>query len=144
MSTSDSIEFVPNEISVLDWYDGVIRGIAESEGKDYLFIMAAWDWASRRKAFVMINLDPATSSEMKRLCAWKVGEEADEERWDRFEQLYNQYLADYDGPAYLLSQEPVVANILPMTAIPTDHLDELREYDIENTMDLKAKKLWFI
>jgi hypothetical protein len=143
MSPSEPIDFVPDEISILDWYDGVIRGIARSQGEDYLFIMAAWDLVSGRKAYVMVNLDPAIAIEMKQLCQWKLGDDPDEEKWNRFDQIYDQYLTNYEGSAYLLSEAPIVSKTLTITATTADHLDELRDYDIEKTMDLNAHKLWF-
>ena len=138
MSTSEPIELVPDEISILEWYDGAIRGIAESQGKYYLFTLAAWDPNSGRKDYVLINIDPETSAEMKQLCNWKLGVQPDEEKWSRFDQLYDRYLTHYQGPIYRLTEEPVVNKSFAMTAITRDHLNQLRNYDIEKAIGYRG------
>jgi hypothetical protein len=143
MTTLEPVEFVPDEISILEWYDGVIRGIAESQAKSYLFTLAAWDMASGRKAYVLINLDPATAADMKLLCKWTLGDPPDEEKWHRFSQTYDQYLRNYKGPAYLSNEQPAATRRITITSITTDHLHELLDYDLEKTMDLRAQSLWF-
>ena len=143
MSASEPNYFVPEEISILEWYDGVIRGIARSQGNDYLFVRAAWDLVTERMAYVMVNLDPATGTEMKQLCKWTLGDDPDQEKWNRFNQLFDQYLMNYEGTAYLLSEEPDTSKSFAMTAITVDHLDELSDYDIEKAIDSKAQELWF-
>ena len=144
MSTSESIKLVPNEISIIDWYDGVMRGVAESEGKYYLFIMVAFDPDKRRRAYVVINLDPVTAREIKQLC-WKPGDQADEdeEKWRRLEEIYDEYLTHYKGPVYFSTEKPSKEQSIVITAIAFDRLDELSEFDIEKTIDAEAHKLWF-
>ena len=93
---------------------------------------------------MVINLDRAIADEMINL--WKLRREdepADEEKWNRFEELYDQYLSYYQDDAYLLGEEPFVAKNSTMTRIPPDHIADLRGFDIEKTIDLKAHKLWF-
>jgi len=93
---------------------------------------------------VIVNLDRATAEEMIKL--WKLAREDksdDEEKWSRFNQLYDQYLTYYQDVAYLLGEEPLVAKSSTMTRIAPDHIADLRGFDIEKTIDLKAHKLWF-
>jgi len=138
MSTSESLELVPDEISTIDWYDGVVRGVVEAGGRFYLFIMAAWNPNSRRRAYVVVNLDPATAAEMKQM----LGDEADNDRWSRVDELYNQYLRNYKGPAYLSSEGPISSkNPVTITAITTANLDRFIDYDIENA--ILDRDLWF-
>ena len=61
MSSSEPMEFLPAQISILEWYDGVVRGIAESPGKSYLFTLAAWGPGSATKAYLLIDVDLATA-----------------------------------------------------------------------------------
>lgn len=145
MSTAESIELVPNEISIIDYYDGAMRGVVESDGKYYLFIMVAFDPAKRRRAYVVINLDPVTAREIKQLC-WKPGDlptEDDEEKWHRLEEIYDEYLTNYKGPVYFSTEEPSKEQSVAITAIAFDHLDQLRKFDIEKTIDAEAQELWF-
>ena len=143
MSSSEPRELVPDEISILEWYDGVIRGIAESPDKSYLFTLAAWDPDDSRKAYILIDVDLATAAEMKLLCKWKLGDQAHEEEWNRFNQIYNKYLSNYKGPAYLSNEEPKATRRITLKGITTDHLHELLDYDLEKQIDLKAQTLWF-
>lgn len=144
MSTSESIKLVPNEISIIDYYDGMMRGVVESEGKYYLIIMVAFDPDKRRRAYVVINLDPVTATEIKQLC-WKPGDPPDEdgEKDRRLEQIYDKYLSAYKGPVYFSTERPSKEQSVVITAIAFDRLDELREFDIEKTIDAEAQKLWF-
>jgi hypothetical protein len=64
---------IPDEITVIDWYDGVIRGIATSQDHCWLFVLAAWNPNSRRRAYVIVNLDRATADQMIKL--WKLARE---------------------------------------------------------------------
>jgi len=41
MSNSKQAQLIPDEVTIIDWYDGIIRGIARSQDHYYLFILAA-------------------------------------------------------------------------------------------------------
>lgn len=143
LSALERIYFVPDEISILEWYDGVIRGIARSQDKAYLFILAAWDLSNAKKAYVLIDVDIATAAEMKLLCNWKLGDRADEGKWQRFNEIFDEYLRNYNGPVYISNEVPKATRPIAITRITTDHLHELLDYDLEKIMDLKAQTLWF-
>jgi len=142
MANSGQVHLVPDAISILDWYDGAIRGIAKSQDDYYLFIMVAWDPNSWRRSFVVINLDDATADEMIKLCN-AAAEPDGEENWDRLDQVYDQYLANYAGSAYLLNEQPLATKSCTLTPIPLDYIAELRGFDIEKTIDPKAQTFWF-
>ena len=120
-----------------------MRGVMESEGKHYLFIMVAFDPAKRRRAYVVINFDPVSAAEIKQLC-WKAGDppDEDEQKWRRLEQIYDEYVSNYKGPVYFSTEGPSKTKSVVITAIAFDHVDELREFDIEKTIDAEAQKLW--
>lgn len=144
MSNSGIVNLIPDNIWSIDWYDGVVRGIARSQDHYYLFTMVAWDPDSRRRTYVILNLDHATSDEMIQLC--KSNPEADsddEERWSRLDQIYDRYVMNYQNGAYFSHEEPEAAKSFAMTPIPREQVGELQGFDIENTMDPKAQEFWF-
>ena len=144
MSNSGGTDLVADKIWQIDYYDGVIRGIAKAQDHYYLFTLVAWDPDSRRRAYVILNLDHTTADEMIRLCELKPEAESDdEERWRRVDQIYDHYIMHYQNAAYLSNEEPKVTETVAMTSIPIDHITELRGFDIENTMDSRAQELWF-
>src|SRR6185436_12006313 len=109
------MDLIPDKIWYIDWYDGVIRGIAKAQDHYYLFTMVAWDPSSRRRAYVILNLDHATADEMIALCKLKVEPEPDdEERYSQLDQIYDRYVMNYQNAAYLSNEEPHVTKSFAM------------------------------
>jgi len=144
MSNSGHVSLVPDKIWDIDYYDGIIRGIARSQDHYYLFTMVAWDPNSRRRTYVILHLDHATAEELIQLRELKPEAESDdEERWGRVDQIYDRYVMDYQNAAYFSNEAPKATKSFAMTPIPRDQIGELRGFDIENTMDSKAQEFWF-
>ena len=142
MSHSRQVHLVPDEISIIDWYDGAIRGIVKSKDHYFLFLLVAWDPDSQRRAYVVVNLDYATADEMIKLCN-AAAEPEGEEKWSQLDQLYDQYLANYKDSAYLLNEEPLATKSFTLTPIPLDNIAELQGFGIEKTLNPKTQTLWF-
>src|ERR1044071_6329250 len=144
MSNSGRMDLVPDKIWHLDWYDGVIRGIAKEQDHYYLFTLVAWNPDSRRRTYVILNLDHSTADEMIPLCKLRAeAEPGDEERYSQLNQIYDRYVMSYQNASYFSQEKAEATNSFTMTPIPRDHIPELQGFDIENTMDPKAHELWF-
>lgn len=129
-------------ISVLEWYDGVVRGIGTHQGKYYLIVLVAWAADDRRRAFVVLSLDRNIGDEMTRLT--RENDKEDQVRkWDEFNRLFDTYVSTYNRDAYLLLKEPGEQTELSVVPISADCLGRLVPYNVENTLSVTATAFWF-
>ena len=134
---------VLNQIIILDWYDGIVRGIGEAQEGHYLLTLAAGDIAARRRTYVVIDLDQATREQMKLLADWQNKETSKPEEWVHFNRIFDEYLKSYSGVVYLLKEEPVEGRDLLLKPIALDHLKHLQHFDLDKAFSSTAQTFWF-
>jgi hypothetical protein len=143
MSYTETRNFTFDEISVWDWYDGIVRATGTSLGRPYFITLAAWDSAGRRKAYLLSELHAGLADKLKSLEGETNDAETKQKTWDSFTRLFENYLQDYTGALYLSLEEPEVGREISSRSIDTKHLRTLRNYNVEMTVSEDACTYWF-
>lgn len=94
-----------DEIEIIEWYDGVVRGIAKSGAKYYLIVMLSWKNNLRERQFGFVELKTKDVLQFKGCF-----EESDdlEKNWKCFETYYESFVKTYKGKLYLSNQYPEI------------------------------------
>jgi hypothetical protein len=82
-------------LTILDWYDGVVRaiGVDHKKQQQYLIILAAWDINTARRAYVLVELPTDIANEMTRLLEANSNDMAVKQKaWNSFNKHSIQYL----------------------------------------------------
>src|SRR5688572_32987407 len=88
------------EIGIVDWYDGIVIGVGSQQQKSYLIIMVAWDLnRSRRKAFLLLNIERSVEAAIKR------GIQINS--WDELMRTFNGVVTQYKGSVFLTFDEQI-------------------------------------
>ena len=143
MSDTETRNFTFDEISVWDWYDGIVRATGVSLHQPYFIILAAWDMAARRKAYLLSDLPPGLAEDLKSLEVASQDSTTKQVTWDSFTQLFEGYLQARTGTLYLSFDEPEVGRVISSRLIDTKHLRTLRNYDVEQAISEEACTYWF-
>ena len=134
-------EFRFDKIDIFQWYDGMVRAVAASGEQYHLLILVAWDPATNKRTYVLINLEPNVAKQIERLNNWQDEPEL-EGAWEQINELYRNSITSYDGPVYCLAEEPCAGKEFSAIRVPAD-LKELTNYELEQTMEPAAQNYWF-
>lgn len=143
MSDTEKRNFTFEEISVWDWYDGIVRATGVFLRQHYFITLAAWDIPKRRKAYVLSHLPTGLAEELKSLENEPQDSASKHEIWDSFTQLFESYIKDYTGLLYLSFDEPQIGYEFASRIIDPKHFQTLRNYDVEKSVSEAACTYWF-
>lgn len=133
-----SISF--DKIEILEWYDGVVRAIGETKSGTYLIVLVTWDMSQSVKLYVLIELSELTKKEM-------IDElnktRSKEEKWEIFNSVFDRYLQNYNGQAYLILGEIKEDESYELKMTSSNHVKKVVNYDFENTMSKANIDSWF-
>lgn len=133
-----SISF--DKIEILEWYDGVVRAIGEVESETYLIVLVAWNMSQSVKLYTLVELSELAKKEM-------VNElnsaRSKEENWEIFNSVFDRYIQNYNGKAYLTLGEIKENKPNELEIIESNHINKLINYDFEDTMDGNSIDFWF-
>ena len=135
MDCLESTDIVLDQIKILDRYDGIVIATAIQQQKTYLILLAAWDLAGARKAFVLLDIQRSVEVEIN-FC---VGEK----NWNRFKEILDGVLFGYNVDAYLTFDEPTVGKCVSFSRISPKELASLRNYDFESALTFESLTQWF-
>ncbi|HEX8267286.1 MAG TPA: hypothetical protein VF596_17945 [Pyrinomonadaceae bacterium] len=128
-----------NKIEILDWYDGIIRAIGEVEDEFYLIVLVAWDMKQPVKLYVVLELNELTKSE---IIDELNGSRSKEENWEIFNSIFNRYVQNYNGVAYVILGEVKKNESYRIKTIDSSHIKKLANYEFEDTMSENNKNFW--
>lgn len=128
-----------NKIEILDWYDGIIRAIGEVEDEFYLIVLVAWDMRQPVKLYVLLELNELTRSE---IIDELNGSRSKEENWEIFNSIYDRYVQNYDGVAYLILGEVKKKESYKIKMIDSSYIKKLANYEFEDTMSENNIDFW--
>jgi hypothetical protein len=133
MNQLESKVIVPEEISVVDWYDGLVIGVGQQNA--FLIVLVAWDMEHSRKAYLLLDIEPAVETSIKRSIQNKA--------WNEFQETHNFLVTHYTGDIFLVLEEPEVGKSVSARRVAARDLTALRDHDVENTLTPEYLKLWF-
>ncbi len=136
-------QFLVDKMTILDWYDGIVRAIVSIQGQSYLLVLVAWDAGGLQKAFILTKLSLPFAATISRLALEANNESVKEERWSEFNNLLEKYMSDYWGELYLTYEEPRQGKVFSASAINTEHLRRVKEQNIESADSSEARDFWF-
>lgn len=143
MPSSQIKQFLIDKMTILDWYDGVVRAIVSMQGQSYLLVLVAWDAGSLQKAFILAELSLPFAAKIERLVLEASDESVKRERWAKFNNLLEKYISDYQGEVYLTGEEPIRGKNISASTISTEHLRRVRGQSIESADSSEARDFWF-
>jgi hypothetical protein len=136
-------QFRVDGMTILEWYDGVVRAVVTQQGSSYLLTLVAWDVDSQRKIFILTNLTKPFEDAIERLVQETEDEKIKAERWDEFNRSFDEYLSSYQEKAYLIFAEPTVGSDFSATTISSEYIRQIKNYSIESAVAPEAISFWF-
>ena len=130
-----------DQISILEWHDGAVRGIGTQNRTVYLFILVAWDLVNARKAYVLLKLESVIADEMMRLTDVR-NTQATPETWNEFNKRFDEYIHNYRGECFITLEQPIARRTLGVARIYLKSLKKLRSYRVEKTVSTSAVRFW--
>ena len=133
-------------LTILDWYDGVVRaiGVDHKKQQQYLIILAAWDINTARRAYVLVELPTDIANEMTGLLEANSNDMAVKQKaWNSFNNIYDKYLCNYKGNLHLTLDKPNAGQQIASIIVDSTNLQRLTDYDIEKTLTETACTFWF-
>jgi hypothetical protein len=129
-----SIEISFDEINIIDWYDGIVRGIGKTKDNFYLIALNEWD-CSRHRAYLFLDLDENTAYGFQTILDKPNKKETKEADWKELNSIWDDYVRAHQGNIYLSA-------VMPREKVPlnleitndTECLIRITEYDIEKTI----------
>ncbi len=128
-----------NEFKILEWYDGIIRAVGESQNADYLIVLVAWDMPQSMKIFTLFELDKDTKNKIVENLK---GNFNIEEKWRRFTEIFDNFVKSYSGRMYMLKGELEKDNDYDLALLESKINRQLVNYDFENVLDSINIKYW--
>ncbi len=129
-----------DKIEILEWYDGIVRAVSETETEAYLIVLVAWEISSSIKVYALLKLNKITKNEIiKELNATRTKEE----NWEVFNSLFERYIQNYDDKAHLILGEIKVNKPCELKLIELSSIKKLINYDFEDTMNKNNINFWF-
>ncbi len=129
-----------DKIEILEWYDGIVRAVGETETEAYLIVLVAWEISSSIKVYALLKLNKITKNEIiKELNATRTKEE----NWEVFNSLFERYIQNYDDKAHLILGEIKVNKPCELKLIELSSIKKLTNYDFEDTMNKNNINFWF-
>ena len=130
-----------DSIHILEWHDGIVRAIGTGQERTYLLFLVAWDLKSGSRAYLLLQLPPNIANEI--MLSISEGQEGSQmDKWNRFNRLFDDFVANYRESVYLLLQEPVVGKDLPLRIRNKEDLKVLGTYNIEMVFRPEALTCW--
>lgn len=120
-----------DEIEILEWYDGIVRGIGVGDGKSYLIVLASWDTAMNTRLYLVLDLDENTRQTFR---AKFENNASKEENWQAFAAVFDDFIKNYSGKVRSIQDEIIVGKKFQMESIHTELLDRIVPYDIRNVI----------
>jgi hypothetical protein len=123
-----------NEIIIIEWYDGIVRGIGKTKDKLYLIALKEWD-GSKHKSYLFLDLDEVTASRFQTILDKPNNKATIEANWKQLNSIWDDYVKGYQGNIYLSATEPSKQVELNLE-ITNDAgcLISISNYDIEKTI----------
>lgn len=135
MNQLESKVIVPEEISVVAWYDGLVIGVGSYQQNAFLIVLVAWDMEHSRKAYLLLDIEPAVETSIKR--------SIQNNNWNEFQETHNFLVTHYKGDIFLVLEEPEVGKSVSARRVAAHDLTTLRNHDVENTLSSESLELWF-
>ena len=135
MDCLDSTDIILDQIEILDRYDGIVIATGIQQQKTYLIVLAAWDLAGSRKAFVLLDIQRSVEVEIN-FCGR-------EKNWNRFKEILDDVIISYNVDAYLTFEEPTVGKCVSFSRISPKEIGTLRNYDFESALTFESLTQWF-
>lgn len=122
-------------IEIIEYYDGLVRGIAETLSNSYLAVMTEWKIDSSERRFGFLEIDSSEAAQIRLCFDPKSGRKTKKGRWNDFEAVYNEIVRSYSKKLYQLSVKPRIHEEYVLDVIDYDpsHL-KLENYDMENVI----------
>jgi hypothetical protein len=123
-----------DEIDIIDWYDGIIRGIGKTKEKLYLIALKEWD-DFKHKSYLFLDLDVDTASRFQTILDKPNSEATIETNWKQLNSIWDDYVRAYQGNIYLSAIEPSEQVELNLEITnDAECLIGITDYDIEKTI----------
>ena len=129
-----TIKISLNEINIIEWYDGLLRGIGKTKDKHYLIALKEWvDY--KHKSYLFLDLDEDTASRFQTILDKSNTEATIEANWKELNSIWDDYVMAHQGNIYLSA-------VMPREKVPlnleitndTECLIRITDYDIEKTI----------
>ena len=134
MEHLQSTDIVLDEISIIDWYDGLVIATGRQQQKAYLIVLVAWDLERSRKAFLLLDLDGSIEAKIKGCL--KIND------WEEFKKIFDKVVTSYKGDVFLTFEEPTVGTRASLTRTTTNDLTTLRNHDVESALTPESLSRW--
>jgi hypothetical protein len=123
-----------DHIEVMDFYDGLVRGLAKSGSDLFLFVRIRWEIENRQRIFALLDLDSVSYASLQ-ACFEQSAVKSKGEMWDDFEVAYNDIVHSYKKKLHFLFCEPEINNEYALEGGDYDtSVLKLTIYDIQNTI----------
>jgi len=136
----EEANLILDNITILEWYDGVVRAIGNIKDERFLIILVAWDMVTSQKLYILVKLNPELADEFVNELA---DDESKEERWEKFNFEFNDYMKKYNDIVYIVFGEPKETYSFIGKKIVSTYVKSLVNYEFENTLSDQAKDFWF-
>jgi hypothetical protein len=128
------IETSFSKIIIIEWYDGIVRGIGKTKDKFYLIALKEWD-GYKHKSYLFLDLGEDTASKFQTILDKPDNEATIEADWKQLNSIWDDFVKDYQGNIYLSAIEP--SEHIQLNLEITNNakcLIGITNYDIENTI----------
>jgi hypothetical protein len=134
MEHVESTDIVLDEISIIEWYDGIVIATGRQQQNTYLIVLVAWDMEQSRKVFLLLGVERSVETEINR--------SIETNNWEEFKRIFNDVVTHYKGHVFLTFEEPTVGTTLSLTRSTTNDLASLREHEVENALTPESLNRW--
>jgi hypothetical protein len=122
------------QIDIIDYYDGLVRGIGRTQAGAYLLVLSKWKFAQRYKEFVALELDPKTVYEFE--SQFELSEPTTSANWSRFENAFNLLVGSFRGRILKFCAEPMVGEPIAFQLVDdVKFATKLLDYELESVID---------
>lgn len=133
-------EFIFEKIEVLEWYDGIVRGIGAGRERYYLITLAAWKIDENKRLYLILDLDEESK---RRIAATFEGKQSKEMNWETFGAVFDEFVGSYTGRVQMIYGDLVVGETYKGKDADPSFLNKLTPYDVQDTLQSANITFWF-
>jgi hypothetical protein len=126
-------DIVFEDIKIIDWYDGLVQGIAKSSNQSYLIFLMKWNMKLDTKQFGLIELTPAEVAEIEK--CFEDSKNPKDKNWKCYQNTYENIVKTYKGDFYLSTHYPEINQDYQIEAADfAEYHSKFLDHDIEKVI----------